>query len=64
MKNRLQDRELPEMLANLKSSADLGVVRKVGWRLPVLQPQSCIVLDKYLHFSELLKKWRYYIGLL
>lgn len=43
------------MLANLKSSADLGVVRKVGWRLPVLQSQSCIVLDKRLHFSELLK---------
>lgn len=63
MKNRLQGKELPEMLANLKSSADLGVVRKVVRRLPILQPQSCIVLDKWLHFSEL-PKWEYYIGLL
>lgn len=55
MKNSLQGKELPEMLANLKSSADLVVVRKVGWRLPVLQSHSFIDLDKWLHFSELLK---------
>lgn len=42
--------ELPEMLADLKSGTGLVVVRRIG-----LPHRSCAVLDKWTHFSELLK---------